>query len=165
MTSTQLNDGATRANGAATMDMKLEVVLLPVADVDRAKQFYQGLGWRLDADFPVGDDFRVVQLTPPGSDAAIIFGDGVTSAAPGSIDGLQLVVSDIEAARAELAGRGVDISEVFHDAGGVFHHAGTKARVPGPDPGRGSYGSWVSFSDPDGNVWMLQEITTRLPGR
>ena len=165
MTSTQLDDGATRANGAATMDMKLEVVLLPVADVDRAKQFYEGLGWRLDADFPVGDDFRVVQLTPPGSDAAIIFGDGVTSAAPGSIDGLQLVVSDIEAARAELAGRGVDISEVFHDAGGVFHHAGTKARVPGPDPGRGSYGSWVSFSDPDGNRWMLQEITTRLPGR
>jgi len=165
MTSTQLNDGATRANGAATMDMKLEVVLLPVADVDRAKQFYQGLGWRLDADFPVGDDFRVVQLTPPGSDAAIIFGDGVTSAAPGSIDGLQLVVSDIEAARAELAGRGVDISEVFHDAGGVFHHAGTEARVPGPAPERGSYGSFASFSDPDGNGWILQEVTARLPGR
>jgi len=165
MTSTQLNDGATRANGAATMDMKLEVVLLPVADVDRAKQFYEGLGWRLDADFPVGDDFRVVQLTPPGSDAAIIFGDGVTSAAPGSIDGLQLVVSDIEAARAELAGRGVDISEVFHDAGGVFHHAGTEARVPGPAPERGSYGSFASFSDPDGNGWILQEVTARLPGR
>jgi len=165
MTSTQLDDGATRANGAATMDMKLEVVLLPVADVDRAKQFYQGLGWRLDADFPVGDDFRVVQLTPPGSDAAIIFGDGVTSAAPGSIDGLQLVVSDIEAARAELAGRGVDISEVFHDAGGVFHHAGTEARVPGPAPERGSYGSFASFSDPDGNGWILQEVTARLPGR
>ena len=165
MTSTQLNDGATRANGAATMDMKLEVVLLPVADVDRAKQFYQGLGWRLDADFPVGDDFRVVQLTPPGSDAAIIFGDGVTSAAPGSIDGLQHVVSDIEAARAELAGRGVDISEVFHDAGGVFNHAGTEARVPGPAPERGSYGSFASFSDPDGNGWILQEVTARLPGR
>ena len=165
MTSTQLDDGATRANGAATMDMKLEVVLLPVADVDRAKQFYEGLGWRLDADFPVGDDFRVVQLTPPGSDAAIIFGDGVTSAAPGSIDGLQLVVSDIEAARAELAGRGVDISEVFHDAGGVFHHAGTEARVPGPAPERGSYGSFASFSDPDGNGWILQEVTARLPGR
>ena len=165
MTSTQLNDGATRANGAATMDMKLEVVLLPVADVDRAKQFYEGLGWRLDADFPVGDDFRVVQLTPPGSDAAIIFGDGVTSAAPGSVDGLQLVVSDIEAARAELAGRGVDISEVFHDAGGVFHHAGTEARVPGPAPERGSYGSFASFSDPDGNGWIVQEVTARLPGR
>ena len=165
MTSTQLDDGATRANGAATMDMKLEVVLLPVADVDRAKQFYQGLGWRLDADFPVGDDFRVVQLTPPGSDAAIIFGDGVTSAAPGSVDGLQLVVSDIEAARAELAGRGVDISEVFHDAGGVFHHAGTDGRVAGPDPKRSSYSSFASFSDPDGNGWVLQEITTRLPGR
>ena len=145
---TQMNDGAARTNGAATMDMKLEVVLLPVSDVDRAKQFYEGLGWRLDADFPVGDDFRVVQLTPPGSDAAIIFGDGVTSAAPGSIDGLQLVVSDIEAARAELAGRGVDVSEVFHDAGGVFHHAGTEARVPGPAPQRGSYGSFASFSDP-----------------
>ena len=165
MTSTQLDDGATRANGAATMDMKLEVVLLPVADVDRAKQFYEGLGWRLDADFPVGDDFRVVQLTPPGSDAAIIFGDGVTSAAPGSVDGLQLVVSDIEAARAELAGRGVDISEVFHDAGGVFHHAGTDGRVAGPDPKRSSYSSFASFSDPDGNGWVLQEITTRLPGR
>ena len=165
MTGTQLNDGATRANGAASMDMKLEVVLLPVSDVDRAKQFYEGLGWRLDADFPVGDDFRVVQLTPPGSDAAIIFGDGVTSAAPGSVDGLQLVVSDIEAARAELAGRGVDVSEVFHDAGGVFHHAGTEARVPGPAPQRGSYGSFVSFGDPDGNGWILQEVTARLPGR
>jgi catechol 2,3-dioxygenase-like lactoylglutathione lyase family enzyme len=153
-----------RANPAVEhVDMKLEVVLLPVSDVDRAKAFYTGLGWRLDADFPVGDDFRVVQLTPPGSDASIIMGDGVTSAAPGSVDGLQLVVSDIGAARAELAGRGVDVSEVFHDAGGVFHHAGTEARVPGP--GSGSYGSFASFSDPDGNGWVLQEVTARLPGR
>ena len=106
-----------------------------------------------------------MQLTPPGSDCAIIFGDGITSAAPGSIEGLQLVASDIEAARAELVGRGVDVSEVFHDAGGVFHHAGTEGRVPGPAPDRGSYGSWVSFSDPDGNGWLIQEVTTRLPGR
>jgi catechol 2,3-dioxygenase-like lactoylglutathione lyase family enzyme len=165
MSSTQMNGSATRTNGAATMDMKLEVIVLPVSDVDRAKDFYAGLGWRLDADFPVGDDFRVVQLTPPGSDASIIFGDGVTSARPGSIEGLQLVVSDIEAARTELAAHGADVSEVFHDAGGVFHHAGGESRVSGPAPGRGSYGSWVSFDDPDGNGWVLQEVTTRLPGR
>lgn len=165
MSSTQLNTEAARTNGAATMDMKLEVILLPVADVDRSKRFYEDLGWRLDADFLVGDDFRVIQLTPPGSYASIIFGDGITAAAPGSVDGLQLVVSDVEAARAELAGRGVDVSDVFHDAGGVFHHAGTEARVPGPAPQRGSYGSFASFSDPDGNGWVLQEVTTRLPGR
>jgi catechol 2,3-dioxygenase-like lactoylglutathione lyase family enzyme len=146
-------------------DMKLEVVVLPVADVDRAKAFYVKAGFRLDADFPVGDDFRVVQLTPPGSDCAIIFGDGVTSAAPGSTQGLQLVASDIDAARAELAGRGIEVSEVFHDADGIFHHAGTANRVPGPAPEHGSYGSWVSFDDPDGNGWLVQEITTRLPGR
>ena len=109
--------------------------MLPVSDVDRAKDFYAGLGWRLDADFPVGDDFRVVQLTPPGSQCSVIFGDGVTTAAPGSVEGLQLAVSDIDAARAALAGRGVDVSEVFHDAGGVFHHGGTEARVAGPAPG------------------------------
>ena len=147
------------------MDFRLEVVVIPVSDVDRAKAFYQGLGWRLDADFAAGPDFRVVQLTPPGSACAVIFGTGVTSAAPGSTEGLQLVTGDIEAARAELAGRGVDVSEVFHDAGGVFHHAGTDARVAGPDPDRRSYGSFVSFGDPDGNGWLLQEITTRLPGR
>ena len=145
--------------------MKLEVVVLPVADVDRAKEFYTRLGWRLDADFATGPDFRVVQVTPPGSDCSVIFGTGLTSAAPGSADGLQLVVSDIEAARAELEGRGTQVSEVFHDAGGVFHHAGDTARVPGPAPDRTSYGSFASFSDPDGNGWMLQEITKRLPGR
>jgi catechol 2,3-dioxygenase-like lactoylglutathione lyase family enzyme len=148
-----------------TMDMKLEVVVLPVSDVDRAKAFYEAAGFRLDADFPVGDDFRVVQLTPPGSDTAIIFGDGVTAAVPGAVQDLQLVVSDIDAARAELTARGIAVSEVFHDAGGVFHHAGTEGRVAGPAPERGSYGSWVSFDDPDGNGWMIQEVTTRLPGR
>jgi catechol 2,3-dioxygenase-like lactoylglutathione lyase family enzyme len=147
------------------MEMKLEIVVIPVSDVDRAKAFYESLGWRLDADVPTGDGFRVIQLTPPGSGCSVIFGDQVSSAAPGSVEGLHLVVEDIEAARAELAGRGVDISEVFHDAGGVFHHAGTQARVPGPDPQRTSYGSFAAFSDPDGNGWVLQEITTRLPGR
>ena len=147
------------------MDMRLEVVVLPVSDVDRAKEFYERLGWRLDADFVNGDDFRVVQLTPPGSSCSIIFGTGITTAAPGSAEGLYLVVDDIEAARAELIEHGVQVSEVFHDAGGVFHHAGTAARLPGPDPDRTSYASFASFSDPDGNGWMLQEVTTRLPGR
>jgi len=147
------------------VDMKLEVVVLPVADVDRARDFYTALGWRQDADFAAGDDFRVVQLTPPGSACSVIFGTGITSAAPGSADGLQLTVTDIDAARAELAGRGAKVSEVFHDAGGVFHHDGTRERVPVPAPDHQSYGSFASFSDPDGNGWMLQEITTRLPGR
>jgi catechol 2,3-dioxygenase-like lactoylglutathione lyase family enzyme len=145
--------------------MKLEVIVLPVSDVDRAKQFYEALGWRLDADFSTDADFRVIQLTPPGSPASIIFGTGISTAAPGSAEGLHLVVTDIEAARAELLSRGAELSEVFHDAGGVFHHAGTTAREPGPDPQRGSYGSFAAFSDPDGNGWILQEITTRLPGR
>ena len=147
------------------MQMRLEVVVLPVSDVDRAKEFYERLGWRLDADVVNGDDFRVIQLTPPGSPCSIIFGTGITTAAPGSADGLYLVVDDIEAARAELSEHGVQISDVFHDAGGVFHHAGTTARLPGPDPDRTSYASFASFSDPDGNGWMLQEVTTRLPGR
>jgi catechol 2,3-dioxygenase-like lactoylglutathione lyase family enzyme len=145
--------------------MKLEVVVLPVSDVDRAKGFYQSLGWRLDADFATGPDFRVVQLTPPGSACSIIFGTGVTAAAPGSVEGLQLVVFDIDAARAELAGHGVDVSDVFHDAGGVFHHGGTEGRAPGPAPDHADYGSFVSFSDPDGNGWIVQEVKTRLPGR
>jgi catechol 2,3-dioxygenase-like lactoylglutathione lyase family enzyme len=145
--------------------MKLEVVVVPVSDVDKAKEFYQGLGWRLDADFVKSEDFRVVQLTPPGSSCSVIFGTGITSAAPGSADGLQLTVDDIDAARAELAGRGAGVSEVFHDAGGVFRHAGTQGRAAGPAPGHRSYGSFVSFSDPDGNGWFVQEVTTRLPGR
>jgi catechol 2,3-dioxygenase-like lactoylglutathione lyase family enzyme len=147
------------------MDMKLEVVVIPVSDVDRAKTFYLSLGWRLDADFPGDEGFRVVQLTPPGSACSIIFGSGVTSATPGSAEGLQLVVTDIEAARAELIERGVDVSEVFHDSGGVFHHAGTEARAAGPAPEHKTYGSFASFSDPDGTGWFIQEVTTRLPGR
>jgi catechol 2,3-dioxygenase-like lactoylglutathione lyase family enzyme len=147
------------------MDMKLEVVVLPVADVDRAKDFYTRLGWRLDADVPTGEDFRVVQVTPPGSPASVIFGKSVTAQAPGTAQGLHLIVDDIQAAHDELKRAGAEPSEVFHDAGGVFHHGGTDARVTGPDPQRSSYGSFLSFSDPDGNGWLLQEITTRLPGR
>jgi predicted enzyme related to lactoylglutathione lyase len=147
------------------LDMKLEVVVVPVADVERAKVFYGGLGWRLDGDFAGGDDFRIVQFTPPGSGASVIFGRNVTSAAPGSAQGLHLAVSDIEAARAELVARGVAVSETFHDEGRVFHHAGNVGRESGPDPEHRSYGSFASFSDPDGNGWLLQEITARLPGR
>jgi catechol 2,3-dioxygenase-like lactoylglutathione lyase family enzyme len=147
------------------MDMRLEVVVLPVADVDRAKHFYTTLGWREDADFAGPNDFRVVQMTPPGSAASVIFGRNVTNAVPGSVRDLMLVAADVEKARAELAERGVNVSEVFHDADGVFHHAGTDNRAPGPDPERRSYGSFISFSDPDGNGWIVQELTTRLPGR
>jgi catechol 2,3-dioxygenase-like lactoylglutathione lyase family enzyme len=158
-------EGASEVSRGAVADMKLEVVVLPVSDVDRAKSFYEKLGWRLDADFATSKDFRVVQLTPPGSQASIIFGTGITTAAPGSVDGLQLTVSDIGVARDELVGRGVDVSEVFHDAGGIFHHAGTEARVAGPAPEHADYGSFASFSDPDGNGWVLQEVRARLPGR
>jgi catechol 2,3-dioxygenase-like lactoylglutathione lyase family enzyme len=147
------------------MDMKFEIVVVPVSDVDRALQFYRGLGWRLDADFAKDETFRVVQLTPPGSSASIIFGTDVTAQAPGSAQGLHLVVDDIQAARTELAGHGAEVSEVFHDADGVFHRAGTGNRLPGPDPQHRSYCSFLSFSDPDGNGWIMQEITTRLPGR
>ena len=146
------------------MDLKLEVIVLPVADVDRAKSFYQKLDFRLDADF-TKDDLRVVQMTPPGSPCSIIFGKSLTDAAPGATQGLHLVVEDIEAARASLVATGAPVSEVFHDAGGVFHHAGTAARVPGLAPNRASYGSFASFADPDGNGWVMQEITSRLPGR
>ena len=147
------------------MNFALEVIVLPVADVDRAKAFYESLGWRLDADVPGDGGFRVVQLTPPGSPASIIFGSDVTAAAPGSTQGLYLVVDDIEAAREDLVARGVNVSEVYHDAGGVFEHAGTEHRLPGPDLNRTSYSSFASFNDPDGNRWVLQEITERLPGR
>jgi len=166
MSSTQVrSETAIETPRALGGDMKLEVVVIPVSDVDRAKRFYGGLGLRLDADFAAGDDFRVIQLTPPGSPCSIIFGTGLSLATPGSAGGLHLVVTDIDAARLELVARGVDVSEVFHDAGGVFHHAGTLDRVPGPDPKRTSYSSFASFNDPDGNGWILQEITTRLPGR
>ena len=147
------------------MDMKLEVVVLPVSDVDRAKEFYGALGWREDADFSADDGLRVVQFTPPGSEASVIFGDLLTKAEPGSVRGMHLVVSDIEEARTELIGRGVEVSEVFHDAGGVFHHAGNDGRLTGPHPDRADYGSFASFSDPDGNEWVVQQVKTRAPGR
>ncbi len=147
------------------MDFRLEVVVLPVTDVDRAKDFYQGLGWREDADLAKGAGFRVVQLTPPGSPCSVIFGTGLTGATPGSSEGMQLVVADIDAARAELTARGATVSEVFHDEADVFHHAGTSRRVPGPALDHATYGSFLSFADPDGNLWFVQEVTTRLPGR
>ncbi len=147
------------------MDTKLEVVVLPVADVDEAKAFYGSLGWREDADFAVDETFRVVQMTPPGSPTSVIFGTGVTDAAPGSVSDLVLAVDDVEKARAELAARGVAVSEVWHDADGVFYRGGGRNRVPGPNPERRSYTSYASFTDPDGNGWVLQEVTTRLPGR
>ena len=146
-------------------DFRLEVVVVPVSDVDRAKEFYASLGWRLDADLTKDDDYRVVQFTPPGSTCSIIFGQGLTAAPPGSFEGLQLTVYDIDKARADLLGRGVEVSESFHDVTGVFHHAGTKGRVDGPAPEHADYGSFAAFSDPDGNGWLLQEIKTRLPGR
>jgi catechol 2,3-dioxygenase-like lactoylglutathione lyase family enzyme len=147
------------------IDMKLEVVVIPVSDIERAKQFYAKLGWRLDIDLATNDAFRVVHFTPPGSQCSILFGKGVNDSEPGSAQGLHLIVSDVVAAHADLVARGVDVSEVFHDVGGVFHHAGTEGRVPGPQPDRRSYGSFASFSDPDGNGWIFQEVTTRLPGR
>jgi len=153
------SDGA-RKPGA--VEMKLEMVLLPVSDVDRAKAFYTNLGWRLDADFPIAEDFRVVQLTPPGSEASILFGKGVKGAADNSPEKLLLVVRDVGAARADLVAHGVDASEVFHGTG---FRPGTMGRLPGPDPERRSYSSFTSFSDPDGNEWVLQEINQRLPGR
>lgn len=153
------------SNTVNSQNMKLEIVVIPVADVDRSIDFYKTLGWRLDADFPGENGFRVVQLTPPGSECSIIFGKEVSLAEPGSVQGLYLIVYDIEAARAELVERGVEVSEIFHDIGGIFHHAGTEGRVPGPDPERRDYASYASFSDPDGNGWILQEVRVRLPGR
>ena len=156
---------------ARGVDMKLEVVVIPVSDVDRAKRFYGGLGWRLDADYASDDGYyRVIQFTPPGSGCSVIFGKNVTATIPGSAQGLYLIVSDVEAARKELVGRGVEVSEVFHDAAGAY--AGPdepylfgRVRVSGPHPERSSYRSFASFSDPDGNGWLFQELTSRLPGR
>ncbi len=152
------------------MDMRLEILVVPVSDVDRAKEFYGRIGWRLDADYAAGDEFRVIQFTPPGSGCSVIFGKNVTAAAPGSAQGLYLIVADIAGARSELLGHGVKISEVFHDAGGVYvgpdqPYLFGRLRVSGTDPEHRSYHSFASFSDPDGNGWLLQEITTRLPGR
>src|SRR5262245_34306078 len=151
----------------SSVDLRLEVVVLPVSDVDRAKHFYEKLGWRLDADFAFDNGFRVVQFTPPGSACSIQFGTNVTSAAPGSARGNYLIVSDISAARAELAARGAQISEVFHPTipGAQFQPDGTNGRASGPAPKHGSYGSFATFNDPDGNGWLVQEITSRLPGR
>ena len=148
-------------------DLKLEVVMVPVADVDRAKEFYGGLGWRLDADFPFDNGFRVVQFTPPGSGCSVQFGTNITSAAPGSAQGNYLIVSDIEAARDELVAHGADVSEVFHPGapGAQFQPDGASGRVSGPAPENASYSTFATFSDPDGNGWLLQEVTTRLPGR
>ncbi|HEV8390258.1 MAG TPA: VOC family protein [Dongiaceae bacterium] len=171
MSSTQVrSEAAIETAKARTVDMKLEIVVIPVSDVDRAKEFYASLGWRLDADFASGDDYRVIQFTPPGSGCSVIFGKNVTAAAPGSAQGLYLIVSDMEAARNELLGRGVAISKVFHDGGGAYDgkdepYLFGRLRVGGPDPEHRSYRSFASFSDPDGNGWLLQEITVRLPGR
>jgi catechol 2,3-dioxygenase-like lactoylglutathione lyase family enzyme len=160
MTMSQVrSEAAIETPRAQRVDLKLEVIVIPVSDVDRAKRFYGDLGWRLDADFAVGDTFRIVQFTPPGSPSSIHFGTGVTPAVPGSAQGLYLVVSDIEAARADLVRRGADVSEVFHRAGPG------KPPLSGPDPERRSYSSYATFSDPDGNGWLLQEVTARLPGR
>jgi catechol 2,3-dioxygenase-like lactoylglutathione lyase family enzyme len=163
------NEG-TRSTSVADLDTKLEIVVIPVSDIDRAKEFYSGLGWRLDADYDDGSDFRIIQFTPPGSGCSVIFGRNVTGAAPGSARGLYLIVSDIQAARNDLFRRGVKISEVFHGAGDVY--AGPdepylfgRIRVNGADPEHRSYRSFASFSDPDGNGWLFQEITTRQPGR
>ena len=157
------------------MDLKLEMIVLPVSDIDRTKAFYEAVGFRLDVDYTASDDFRVVHFTPPGSECSIIFGEGMTSTAPGTIQSLYLIVTDIEEAHAELTRRGIDVSEVFHDAGGLLHHGhdvgnavhhGTgQERLTGPHPERASYGSYLTFSDPDGNGWVLQEVTQRAPGR
>ncbi len=162
MSTQTITTNADRNEQNATVDMKLEVVVLPVSDAERSKDFYESLGWRLDADFVFSETSRILQFTPPGSDASIIFGTGVTSATPGSLSGLLLAVSDIDAAHADLVARGVDVSEVFHGVDSVF---GSAERQAGADPDHGAYQSFVSFSDPDGNGWLLQEVRTRLPGR
>ncbi|MFT3922310.1 MAG: VOC family protein [Myxococcales bacterium] len=165
MSSAQVSK-ASEARGASTesQERKLEVVVVPVSDVDRAKRFYEGLGWRMDGDFAAGDNWRVVQMTPPGSPCSVLFGKGLTTATPGSVQGLFLVVSDLEGARNDLQKHDVAVSEVFHFADGL-HVVGEQGRAPGPDPQGRSYFSFASFQDPDGNGWLLQEIKERLPGR
>src|SRR3954454_23654777 len=168
MSSTDVRAGeATSGARTDTVDLKLEVVVIPVSDVDRAKTFYESLGWRLDADYPYDNGFRVVQFTPPGSGASIQFGSQMTSAVPGSAQGLYLIVSDIEAAHDDLLARGVKVSEVFHPGapGAQFQTDDTSNRISGPADAHSSYGSFVTFNDPDGNGWLLQEVRTRLPGR
>ena len=168
MSSTEVrSEDATRDASVGKVDLKFEAVVIPVSDVDRAKAFYAQLGWRLDADFAFDNGFRVVQFTPPGSGCSVQFGTNITSAAPGSAKGLYLVVSDIEAARNELAAGGAEVGEVFHPGtpGAQFQPDGTSGRVSGRAPEQASYSSFAEFSDPDGNGWLLQEVTTRLPGR
>jgi catechol 2,3-dioxygenase-like lactoylglutathione lyase family enzyme len=159
------NQRAHQAPTLAPSGLKIEVVVIPVSDVDRAKRFYESLGWRLDADFASGEDWRVVQLTPPASPCSVMFGKGLTTAVPGSVRGTFLVVDDVVAARAGLVSMDVDVSEVFHFEGDLLRVVETSGRVPGPDPERRSYFSFASFSDPDGNSWLLQEVKARLPGR
>jgi catechol 2,3-dioxygenase-like lactoylglutathione lyase family enzyme len=165
-TSSAINEEPVSGASAAKVDMKFEVIVIPVADVDRSKAFYTKLGWRLDADFSFDNGFRVVQFTPPGSGCSVQFGTKITTAAPGSAQGLYLIVSHAEAARKVLVGRGVEVSEVFHtlEPGAQFR-PGSSGRASGPDPGHRSYFSFATFSDPDGNTWLVQELTTRLPGR
>ena len=168
MNGTQMsNEHATQIPSVGMVDTKLEVVIIPVSDVDRAKRFYGNLGWRLDADFAFDNGFRVVQLTPPGSGCSVQFGTNITTAVPGSARGLYLVASDIEAARNELAAHAVEVSDVFHAGtpGAQFQPDGTGGRVRGPSPDHATYSSFATFNDPDGNGWLLQEVTTRLPGR
>src|SRR5919106_106445 len=165
MSTQTIQEDATHSRTAATTDLKLEVVVIPVSDVDRAKRFYESLGWRLDADFAAGDDWRLGQMTPPGSPCSVMSGKGFPPAAPGSVQGTFLVVDDLEAARAQLIGRGVEVSEVFHFDGMLLRAGGTTGRVLGPEPEGRSYFSFASFSDPDGNGWLLQQVTGRLPGR
>ena len=163
MSATEIQSNpAVEALRGNTVDMKLEVVVIPVSDADRAKRFYAGLGWRLDIDYKAGNHFRVIQFTPPGSGCSIIFGNNVTAAAPGSVQGLHLIVADIEAARDDLIRRGIEMSELFHDAGGVFHHFGREYLRSGPNPTRQSFATYASFSDPDGNGWVFQEVTAHL---
>ena len=168
MSTTDASSAAAGATSSTTkVDMKLEVVVIPVSDADRSKEFYGKLGWRLDADFPFDNGFRVVQFTPPGSGCSIQFGTQITPAVPGSARGLYLIVADVEAARGELAAAGAEVSEVFHAGapGAQFQPDGTSNRVAGPAPDHASYSSFATFRDPDGNGWLLQEITSRLPGR
>jgi len=159
-----INDADPAMPSAAGTDLKLEVVAIPVSDVDRAKRFYESLGWKVDADFAAGDAWRLVQMTPPGSPCSIMFGKGFSTAVPGSVQGTFLVVDDLEASRARLVGQGVEVSEVFHFEGDLLN-AKTTGHAPGPDPKGRSYFSFASFSDPDGNGWLIQQVTSRVPGR
>lgn len=158
------SDAAAKTAATQPPEMRIEVVVIPVSDVDRAKRFYAALGWRLDLDAAPNDQYRVIQFTPPGSSCAIIFGRGITTAAPGSAQGVHLVVSDIVAVRNQLLARGIEVSEPFYDSGGLFHHANRELVTEGLQPQRNSYGSYASFRDPDGNGWVIQEITVRLTG-